>query len=474
VRELRRHERLQLNDLIEAGRLQARRSDAPVRAAALLHIARVLTALEPETARRTFEEGLAAIATLDWRDRQALLEEAAMLAAAVAPERAMELLPRTRDFLIRRILHIMLEYGHSQRAMSYLETHADPKTFPFSLVPALIDKSRDDETRLKLLRRAIEFRHGARFNEFAHVFGRYWTLLPADEARDLARKLVEEQPDMPVSARVGPELRFTSGRQFFLFEILHVLRRVDPALADALIQDHDELRAAAERYPFGMESMTEESRAHAPAQGGGYAFVGAVEDFPFMRALMDAEREGNFEPAFEKVLDYLNRDRAPASPNRAVKECWPSTHAFRQILYKAGKKLGAGAASFLDRIPDPDVRLFAQIEFAAALAGLPQWSGTRREYRPRPMTAGPPTVVEPERGIETEDLSGSGPGGPRIRCPKCNWSPRPGDLWSCKCRHQWNTFDTGGVCPNCLYQWTVTQCLSCHQISPHSDWYTTG
>src|ERR1700674_257477 len=50
---------------------------------------------------------------------------------------------------------------------------------------------------------------------------------------------------------------------------------------------------------------------------------------------------------------------------------------------------------------------------------------------------------------------------PRIRCPLCGWSPRKEDKWFCTCGHEWNTFDTGGVCPACLHQWAETQCLSC-------------
>src|ERR1700757_1287637 len=46
------------------------------------------------------------------------------------------------------------------------------------------------------------------------------------------------------------------------------------------------------------------------------------------------------------------------------------------------------------------------------------------------------------------------PSGPRIRCPLCGWSPRKEDHWFCECGHSWNTFDTGGVCPACLQQWT--------------------
>jgi len=39
------------------------------------------------------------------------------------------------------------------------------------------------------------------------------------------------------------------------------------------------------------------------------------------------------------------------------------------------------------------------------------------------------------------------------------------------CGHSWNTFNTGGVCPACLYRWISTQCLSCAHWSPHSGWY---
>ena len=60
---------------------------------------------------------------------------------------------------------------------------------------------------------------------------------------------------------------------------------------------------------------------------------------------------------------------------------------------------------------------------------------------------------------------------PGIRCPRCRWRPRKSDRWQCKCHHVWNTFDTRGVCPACRFAWRDTQCLSCHVMSPHDDWY---
>lgn len=76
-------------------------------------------------------------------------------------------------------------------------------------------------------------------------------------------------------------------------------------------------------------------------------------------------------------------------------------------------------------------------------------------------------VTEPA-ATERDD---SGFCGPHIRCPLCRWRPRKTDLWMCKCRHLWNTFDTGGVCPSCLFRWLHTLCPACRRWSLHSDWY---
>lgn len=72
--------------------------------------------------------------------------------------------------------------------------------------------------------------------------------------------------------------------------------------------------------------------------------------------------------------------------------------------------------------------------------------------------------------ITIEDLKDV-PGGARIRCPKCGWEPRASDTWACACGHDWNTFDTRGVCPACRRMWADTQCPSCGEWSAHEAWY---
>jgi hypothetical protein len=114
---------------------------------------------------------------------------------------------------------------------------------------------------------------------------------------------------------------------------------------------------------------------------------GSPGEFPYLEALMQASQDGDFGPPIEHALGRYRDDVEQDHPNQPAREFWPSTCSFRSILYHAGNRLGPNAAAYLERIPDPDLRLFAQIELAAALAGLPELQGTQREYRPRPACA---------------------------------------------------------------------------------------
>jgi hypothetical protein len=90
----------------------------------------------------------------------------------------------------------------------------------------------------------------------------------------------------------------------------------------------------------------------------------------------------------------------------------------------------------------------------------------------------------PEVIVTTLDREGPGEAGTTraIRCPLCEWQPRPSSRWACAdcpipeaffggCGAVWNTFDTGGVCPGCLHAWQWTLCLACGGWSLHDDWY---
>jgi hypothetical protein len=94
---------------------------------------------------------------------------------------------------------------------------------------------------------------------------------------------------------------------------------------------------------------------------------------------------------------------------------------------------------------------------------------TRARRVSNPVNEASKSSVVLDRELDAD--KSQSPSDPRIRCPLCGWSPRKEDKWFCTCGYDWNTFETGGVCPACLHQWTQTQCLSCSQWSAHSQWY---
>ncbi len=203
-----------------------------------------------------------------------------------------------------------------------------------------------------------------------------------------------------------------------------------------------------------MRSVWEGQRKYDPARDD-VIEIGDSELMPIAEALAT-----DFDAAFREAHKSFAKDTDAQSPNGAHKECWPSAAEFRHILFKAGQHQGLAAAKHLDRIPDPDLRLFAQIELCAAIAGLPQLGGLTIQYRSKPRTLSP---------AELDRTFGSVM--PGIRCPQCKWTPRTKILWACKCGHHWNTFDTRGLCPACGYQWEITGCLQCGAVSPHPEWY---
>ena len=87
------------------------------------------------------------------------------------------------------------------------------------------------------------------------------------------------------------------------------------------------------------------------------------------------------------ALEEYESDTSPRRKNTAPQICWPSAAGFRSILYKAGIYEGPRAERHLARIPDATLRLLAQIELAAALAGIGQAGHSIMRELPEPLSS---------------------------------------------------------------------------------------
>jgi hypothetical protein len=406
------------DDFIAHARKQAERSLPPVRVAARLRIARVQSTVDPGQARITFEMALDEIRSLPGRERDFFFQDAQKVAAAFAPDLLREIPPVRsfgNDFHSGMLVKIMLQHGHIDAAFDYVNQGNVPGSFPYGYVINLMHQL-DDERRLIVLRRVINTWRASVDEEltpkqgippveghsrqipllhlqlrFVGVFQGQWKILPADEARAVVREVVRiavEQPDIETSARYGDEVRITSSRAHVLFEVLHILRHLDAPLSESLIADHEQLAAAARRYPNGIETIHEEleerrkqKEASGATCGGGFIGSGSPRDRAYQMALRQASLGGDFGPPIDHALERYVEDTASDGPNQAPRTFWPSTCAFRTILYAAGKRIGPEANLLLERIPDEDLGLFARIELAAALAGLPELPEVWRTQR---------------------------------------------------------------------------------------------
>jgi hypothetical protein len=465
-------------DLLSAALEQAEGTDAAVKSAALLHAARVVACTDQAAAVRMLDRGIALAQELPERARTLILGNAICLAAAVSPKRALELYAAHRrpgpfDHAIMALVNVMATHGHIDTAIAYLNDPLPGDRFPFSFLGNLERECRDDATRRKLLEAAIaawEKHHpdpGPGPDHFAApafvgFFSRFWQLLPREQASRLLPEILAWARQLP------PEPSFPTRPPTMLLPALEALH---PKLAQSLLRDDPRLAESL------APAQPEPSPASEPAVCEDAMMIGSCfgteDDEPNSQIIYMTEALAtDFKAAFDEAFFRYSRD--VEWQNHAPKECWPSTNEFRNILFKAGQHIAVAAAKYLDRIPDSDLRLLSQIELCAAIAGLPQQAGNTIVYPARkrePVWIRAAAAADPATTESVEDTTHRDSGGPFIRCPKCGWVPRPEDRWTCHCGHSWNTFDTGGVCPGCQYQWKITMCPACGQWSAHSDWY---
>jgi hypothetical protein len=371
---------------------QAEQSEPSVRTAALLRIARVLAKSDQAEAERLLDRGLALLAELPEEERAAIAPQAMCLAACVAPDRAFALRATTTDPIgSEKFLVDMVRHGHVAAAVDYLTQWSEDGEFPYHAAFETISCTKDNGTRGDILRsglRACRRADGTwhSFDSVLQLFRLHWRSLPENEARDAVRSLVgimRERPDERLNGSFGGPhgtVTFSSCHSSLLFALLGPLKRLDSELANAAIRENRELARAAEIYPFGhdmavdrpVEQPSAEALEQWPSDWTGFA-LGSQ----FFR--IEDEKNGDFKNPFEYALRSYARDADPARPNPYPRECWPSAEDFRVILYAAGRYDRQSGARLLDRIPDAGLRLFAEIEFAAGIAGVGQIGSITRE-----------------------------------------------------------------------------------------------
>ena len=190
--------------LITSSLEQAEHAAPAVNAAALIYSARVWNTFDQAEAVRVLERGIALVERLPSNDRTALLFSAVTVAAVVSPPHAIRLLPEWTGppfgSPLQQAMLNMLSHGRIADVVDYLEHPVPGQPYPFLVVGEAIGRCGDEDTRRRVLRRAIDARREEERGErevrrlqglaVPVVVFPVWTLLPDREAAAVVREIV--------------------------------------------------------------------------------------------------------------------------------------------------------------------------------------------------------------------------------------------------------------------------------------------
>lgn len=383
-------------ELVRNAMEQSRERAPEVRAMVLLRGSRVLAAVDREEAKAAFTEGLAMVRalSLDVHFSESILGSVAELAAHFDPARAISLFRSLgssefgQAWRFGRLVDQLALSGYVEEALSLLE---DMTLSGGPAAMSVVQLAKDPAVQKRALRATRErWRryhrepHQMDAMPVMHLFNQHRDKLDLDEQRSWLDEIlltIETEPDFSGTYDYGPEVMFESQRESVVFQLLGPLRALkNPEEVAAILERYPAVAKAAERYPLGMQSLLEESRAKAaarPAGGMGCGInIGGIgvggwnaESIELRRALVrgdPAAIDGLLAEAHQQFL----KEKDVNNPNMAPLPFWKSCATYETAMYHAGKIKGGEAESYLAQVPDTDLALLGSIALAAGQLGL--------------------------------------------------------------------------------------------------------
>ncbi len=152
---------------------------------------------------------------------------------------------------------------------------------------------------------------------------------------------------------------FGSPKGDLLLAIAQRSAKQHPDVAESALQ---ELSKSLERYPILTQSH------YLLAIAGVYARIG--------------DSDGAYaalKETMKRVKILYDADTNSDDPNRSLKSSWPSTVVSRACIAVAGRISPRLAEELIMELPDPDLRIFARIERANSMLGIPSYPALVQE-----------------------------------------------------------------------------------------------
>ncbi len=337
------------------------------------------------------------------------------------------------------IVRVLIQKKRLDDGLGIVESFGTFGDYPYNAAASIFKAlPADDPRRNTLFSSAMAAYAADPRGDFPDLLMNVWREIPQSLVQSAVTTLVNgildrKDDNSHFSASISGvkgTVSFSSRKDYELFNLMHVLRSCDPKRADEILDSRPDLKAALRQFPEGTASMrsAENGDIHSSTRSGsGQASPqqdalktdrekGSVQADVLAKIANSASDKGLLSQCIsmlDDIKDPADRvsawtivaeaahkinddklswqaiDRAMAdatalykldadedSPNKALREYWPSTQAYRRIVITAAKLFGVDAEPLLLRITDPDLALLARVEMAQALLERPHdsWS----------------------------------------------------------------------------------------------------
>jgi hypothetical protein len=302
--------------MLELAEASANGMDGGMRAYGLMQVANAYAPTDKKKALQLLDNALAATHALDddrsqWQTRDELQSSILRAMVPLEPSKADALLDQVSPGARGDVVNALLSYYQKQkdwdRAISIIYRIAPDQAIPYGAVAQIIKNLPEDRSgdAVQLFSTALtNFKNHpqpsgrmAIGGDFPSLILSSWKTLPKEtvleainavlsQAKQPAQDDSSGQPQpMSVSmASANGAVQFNSIYEFRLFQLLPVLKELDPSKADELVKQDQSVKAALNQYPQGEGSIA------PPASGskGGPGGAGA----PMMSMMMGAPSGG--------------------------------------------------------------------------------------------------------------------------------------------------------------------------------------
>ena len=337
-----------------------------MRTFALMEIARGYEKLNPPKALATLRDAFQASQTIEddsdpktsnktWLQGQ-VVDRLVALDPAYCEQLVPQLAGYPRSAAINRLVMYHTSKKQFAQAIALLGQLGDEE-FPYiiasNLVQALPSEMAADKQNLFAQALASYTQHDHKsdpgMDDFALFISRTWQGLPPDLVLQAMDEVLKQarQSDAKMQITIGAEkgaASFSSVYDYNLFELMPVLRALDPARADRLLQENLDLQATAKQYPDGLKSldpkngMPDSITMRLPSNSGGVS--------------SDDRYEEQLQPQIRQIIAQAEKDPKQAL---AAAMSLPDFHNTRALalLRLAGATLKTSpgyAANALDEL----------------------------------------------------------------------------------------------------------------------------